>query len=78
MLLSGLKVIEYNSKITSFDLPSFIFTKINSTENITEIIDELFRQNDMYNMVYSEYLNKYNNFSQDDHINSVCNYIINL
>jgi len=78
MLLSGLKVIEYNSKITSFDLPSFIFTKINSIENITEIIDELFKQNDMYNMVYSEYLNKCNNFSHDDHINSVCNYIINL
>ena len=30
MLVSGLKVIEYNSKLTSFDLPSFIFTKINS------------------------------------------------
>ena len=82
MLLSGLKVIEYNNKITSFDLPSFIFTKINLSENITEnireIIDELFKPNDTYNNTYNEYLNKYNNFLVDDHVNSVCNYIINM
>jgi len=78
MLLSGLKVIEYNNKITSYDLPSLIFTKINSSENIVEIIDELFKPNDLYEITYNEYLNKYSNFSFDEHINSVCNYIINM
>ena len=78
MLLSGLKVIEYNNKITSYDVPSYIFTKINSSENIIEVVDELFKQNDTYDTTYNQYLIKYNNFSLDDHVNSVCSHFINI
>jgi hypothetical protein len=78
MLVSGLKVIEYNNKITSFDLPSFIFTKISSSDNIFEIVDELTKSNDIYNNTCVEYLNKYNNFSIESHINDVSFYLTKL
>jgi hypothetical protein len=74
MLLSGLKVIVFNNKTTSFDFPSYIFTKINSSENIFDIVTEIMYNDSNQNI--PEYLDKNNNFNIEYHINSVCNYIL--
>ena len=44
MLMSGLKVIEYNSEYTKYDMPNEYFTKIKSEKNIEKVIEMIFNK----------------------------------
>jgi hypothetical protein len=44
MLMSGLKVIEYNSEYTKYDMPNEYFTKIKSEKNIEKVVEMLFNK----------------------------------
>ena len=58
MISSGLQVIEYESEFTKYDLPNNIFTKINSEDNIIDIIYKLFNNDYIYDKNYINSIDK--------------------
>ena len=54
MLASGLKVVEYDSKFTRYDMPDKYFTKIKNSQNIMNLIDTLMNSSYEYPKEYIE------------------------
>lgn len=52
MCASGMKVIEYDSEFTNYDLPDDIFIKIKDDDNIVDIVKTTFNSNYTYNFDY--------------------------
>jgi hypothetical protein len=48
MLASGLRVIEYESKFTKYDMPDEYFTKISNVDNIINIVNNLMNSEYIY------------------------------
>lgn len=72
MYASGLKVIEYKGAFTEFDIPDNYFTKINSDENIEQIVRDLFNVTDKNSEEYKKSITK------EVERNNVINYFKNL
>lgn len=49
MIASGLKVIEYDSEFTKYDMPFEYFTKIKNCDNIISIIEKLLDNDNIVN-----------------------------
>jgi len=64
MLASGLKVIEYDSKFTKYDMPNEYFNKIKNSNNIIKTVDSLMNNSYTYP---NEYVNKISCEIEHDH-----------
>ena len=64
MLASGLKVIEYDSKFTKYDMPNEYFNKIKNSNNIIKTVDSLMNNSYTYP---NEYVHKISCEIEHDH-----------
>ena len=71
MVASGLNVIEYKSEFTDYDLPNQIFTKIKDSNNILNIVNNLF----VKNIETKDFINKITSVNEK---NNFINYINNI
>lgn len=69
MYASGLKVIEYDSEFTKYDLPNDKFIKIKTSDNIVNIVNNLFKTEYKQDLEYVNLLNL------ENELNNFYNYI---
>jgi hypothetical protein len=72
MVASGLKVIEYDSEFTKYDMPNEYFTKIKNDNNIEHVVNNLINSPFIYSQDYVD------SITIDNECNNFLNYINNM